>query len=103
MDGKIDQATRFYEALLADERLVKAMNRFRISREELQEGRALVEQVKILMGKRMAEAGEAEQSTQDRNQVFNDLDDWWDDFIAVMKIELEDKPQLLEKLGVQIS
>ena len=103
LDGKIDQATHFYEALLADERLVKAMNRFRITREELQEGRDQVEQVKALMGERMAEEGDAEQSTQDRNQLFNELDDWWDDFIAAMKIELADKPQLLEKLGVQIS
>ena len=100
--GKIDQATHFYEALLASKELLQGMERFRISGEELEQAKELVSQVKGLLGERTSEAGEAQQSTAERDQVLDDLEDWWGDFIAVMKIELADKPQLLEKLGVKV-
>ncbi len=47
------------------------------------------------------EKGEAQDATQQRNQAIDLLDDWLSDFIAIARIALEDRPQLLEVLGIQ--
>ena len=46
------------------------------------------------------EKGEAQQATLDRDKVLDIMEDWLSDFIAISRIALENKPQLLEKMGV---
>jgi hypothetical protein len=44
--------------------------------------------------------GEAQQSTKDRDEALDRMEDWFADFKAIARIALEDKPQLLEKMGI---
>lgn len=48
----------------------------------------------------LKEKGEAQTATELRNEVLYALQDWMSDFIAIAKIALEDKSQLLEMLGI---
>ena len=44
--------------------------------------------------------GKAQQSTKDRDYALDKLANWLSDFIAIARIALEDRPQLLEKMGI---
>ncbi|GET24893.1 hypothetical protein [Prolixibacter sp. NT017] len=48
------------------------------------------------------EMGESQEATQAKDAAFAVIDDWMTDFYDVAIIALEDKPQLLEALGVLV-
>lgn len=46
--------------------------------------------------------GMAQSATLERDQAFDTLYNWYSDFRAVVRIALDNRPQLLEKLGITI-
>ena len=65
-----------------------------------QEGKNLTDEVEAANTAHKKEKGEAQQATLDRDKVLDIMEDWLSDFIAISRIALENKPQLLEKMGV---
>jgi len=59
----------------------------------------LVGEVETARGQYIAERGESQEATLEKDQAFAQIDDWMSDFFAVDKLALEEKPQLLESLG----
>ncbi len=97
--GWFDQATRFYNNLLANPDAVAAMARFRMTQEKLAEGQALVQQAQTLDRVRDREMGEAQRATQARDAAIDELSEWMAEFKIVAKIALAGDPQMLEALG----
>lgn len=50
----------------------------------------------------LKEIGESQEATKTKDKALAELDEWMSDFYAVAKIAMEDKPQLLESLGLLV-
>ncbi len=97
--GWFDQATRFYNNLLANADAVTDMGRFRMTQEKLAEGQTLVKLVGTLDRVQDREMGEAQRATQARDAAIDELNEWMSEFKTVAKIALAGDPQMLEALG----
>ncbi len=98
--GFISQARQFYTNALGDNTVIEKMLKFGIASEQLEAGKALVDATEAAKAAREKERGEAQQATVDRDEAMEALAEWLSDFFAIARIALEDKPQLLEKLGI---
>ncbi len=97
--GWLEQAQMFYTNLLADDELLAAMARFGYDRAKLEDQAILVLAVVNADIAQEGNKGDAQQSTMERDDKLDELDQWIADFKVIARIALEDKPQWLEKLG----
>jgi hypothetical protein len=102
VSGWLAQAKQFYSNALADPAVITGLGQYAITAQRLQDGQALVQQVDAAYLSQQKEKGEAQQATKDRDAAFERLDEWLTNFISVARIALEDKPQLIEALGVLV-
>ncbi|RED91912.1 hypothetical protein [Marinoscillum furvescens] len=98
--GWLKQARLFYANALASTQILSALAHFGITTEKLEEGQAAVAQVETSLVQQLREKGEAQNATEARDEALDALMDWVADFIAIARIALEHKPQLLENLGI---
>lgn len=98
--GWLRQAQQFYTNALADDALQEGLARFKVTPEELAEGRDLVAAVGTADSDQEREKGEAQKAREDRDEALDALDDWMDDFRDVARVAFRDDPQQLEKLGI---
>lgn len=94
------QGRQFYENALADALILGKLSSYGVTLENLQAGLALVNEVERLYRSRERERGEAQDSTVLHDELFEKLDSWYSDFVKVARIALEERPQLIEKLGI---
>jgi hypothetical protein len=100
--GWLNQANVFYTNALKRENVLTGFALLGITREELEEGQARVKEVEKKFSHQNEQTSEAQDATRQRDLVFDDLDEWTGDLIAVSRIALEEKPQYLEMLGVVV-
>jgi hypothetical protein len=100
ISGWIVQAKQFYTNALADAAVLAKLAEFGITQEKLQAGQQLVNTVETANAAQEKEKGEAQQATLERDAALESLDDWLSDFTAIARVALEEKPQLLETLGI---
>ena len=98
--GWLKEAKTFYTNALGSSEVTSAMGRFGITQEKLEAGQKLVNEVEIKLNNQLKEIGDAQNSTQKRDEAFEELQDWMSDFIAISRIALDGKSQFLEVLGV---
>lgn len=98
--GWIKQAKVFYTNALDSEEIKAILVTMGITEQALTDGLAAVTDVESKLAQQLKEKGEAQEATRVRDEAFDDLDEWMDDFIAVCRIALEDQPQYLEMLGI---
>ena len=101
--GWLAQARQFYNNALSDADVQSALLNYGIDTAALTAAQALVDVAEQANAAQESEKGDAQQATLERNQAMQALDAWMGDFIAIARIALEDKPQLLEKLGVTVA
>lgn len=101
--GWLGQVQQFYSALSSDQRLQQGLARFGVTPEAIDAAQAGIEAVMQANVARETQKGEAQQSTKDRDVALNALLKWHSDFIAVARIALAEKPQLLETLGILVA
>jgi hypothetical protein len=98
-----DQAIYFYERALADEEALSMLAEYKITQADLAAGLALFKTADQSAKHRMASEGVAQQSTQDRNALAGEFDQWLRTFWKIAEVATLDKPQLLEQLGRVVS
>lgn len=70
--------------------------------EEVAQGKAMIDALIATYQQKKSNAGDAQSSTQKRNEVFRSLSRWVSDFKKVARVALQDDPQLLETLGIVV-
>lgn len=100
--GWLKQAKTFYDNALGSSEVTTAMARFGITQEKLEAGQKLVNEVETKLNEQLKEKGEAQNATQERDEAFEDLQDWMGDFIGIARIALDSKSQYLEILGIVV-
>jgi hypothetical protein len=100
LSGWLGQSKQFFLNMLEDASIQGKMANFGITLEQIQAGKALVDQVEAANATHKKEMGEAQQATINRDSKMDELDSWLTDYVAIARIALEDTPQYLEKLGI---
>ena len=96
----VSEAQRFYEVLLGDAALLEAMAVRKVTQATVERSVADVEAAAQAGAAQVAEAGEAQVATDERDAAVDVVAGWWEDFWDVADVAL-DTPQLREKLGMQ--
>ena len=100
--GWFAQVEQFYNNALSDPDVMAKFSKFGVTQEKLEQGKQLALETQASDVNKKKEIGEAQQATLTRDTSADALDDWLGDYKAIAKIALEDKPQLLEKLGILV-
>ncbi|QIA08824.1 hypothetical protein [Draconibacterium halophilum] len=98
----LEQVKKFYTVAASDTEIQNKLARLAISVDEISQGNTLVSEIETARANYLREVGESQDATKAKDQAFMKLANWMQDFYAVAKIALEDKPQLLEALGLTI-
>ncbi|AKP50231.1 hypothetical protein [Cyclobacterium amurskyense] len=59
----------------------------------------MISDIEAARSEYLQEKGESQDATKEKDATFAKMDDWMSEFYAVVRIGLEDNPQLLEALG----
>jgi hypothetical protein len=100
--GWIQQAKSFYANLDRSGEGMTAMGRFNFTGDTLQTNQAIILELDKKYQDRIREKGEAQETTQLKNEALDTLLDWFSDFRGVARIAFADEPQALEKLGIVV-
>lgn len=98
----LEEVKKFYTEMAADTEIQTKLARLAITVEQITAGNTLVTEVETARAEYLREVGESQEATKIKDAAFLKLANWMQDFYAVAKIALEDKPQLLEALGVVV-
>jgi len=93
---------KFYTELQSDEQLVEKLSRFNITSEVIANSISLVEAVETAKFEYYREEGESQEATVQKNTDIEIIRNWMNEFFAIARIALKDKPQLLEALGLLV-
>jgi len=95
----IETVKKFYTNSLADTLVQSQLLRLEITADRLSEGAARVTALEEVRSVYMKEEGESQDATKLKDVAMEKLEDWMQDFYAVAKVALRDRPQLAESLG----
>jgi len=101
LSGWLAQAKQFYLNALSDTKVLEKMADFGMTQANIEAGKTMLEETEAANAAQEKEKGEAQQATQERDKAMDNLEDWLSDFFAIARIALEEKPQLLENLGIK--
>ncbi|MDR0606059.1 MAG: hypothetical protein LBG80_17370 [Bacteroidales bacterium] len=102
LSGWLNDANIFYSNILDTPAAIERLQRYGYTYERLQKEYDGIKKVEDLHSRKLAEKGEAQQSTVERDKAFDELYNWYSDFRAIARVAFYDKPQLLEALGIRI-
>lgn len=92
----------FYKVLTDKPELLTKLARLKVTAEDLTTAQAKIEELENARAEYLREIGEDQEATRQKNLAFTALDDWMIDFYETARIAMEDKPQLLEAIGLLV-
>lgn len=96
----IKQTLEFYNNILNETAFLAIIARFGINAKSLNAAKRDLESLKALRNEAISEKGQAQEATRLRNEKMDELEDYSYELKTIASIALEDKPQLLEMLGI---
>lgn len=100
LSGWLEQAKAFYSNILNDPDMLAVIGEYGYTPEKLKEEAALLDQVTAKHLEQKKEIGEAQEATQNRDKKLDELAVRISCLRAVVKVALDESPQMLEKLGI---
>ena len=97
--GFMHQAKLYYNNALDSQEIMDGLNTKGITKKELEDTLALIEQVEKEKFNQKKETGEAQQATKVRDAAFDEMHEWYFDLKRVATKALLSKPALLKILG----
>ena len=98
--GLAIQVDVFYVNALADPEVLAALAKFGITEDKLTASHAAFADTRAKYIKQKNETGEAQKSTQKRDEAVDELSNWISDFMVIARIALKNQPEMLAALGV---
>lgn len=95
-------AWKMYDALANNATALALLTPVGITAEVLQQRKDELDALEQLYNQRNIEEGEAQQATRDRDAKMDELKEYCRDLREMARIALDDRPQLLEKLGILV-
>lgn len=102
-DRWMGRVAQFYDVALGNSDIQAGLARFNIERSDLKAALRSIEKLGTAQATAQRETSEALLAMQSRDQAMETLDDWMEDFIEVALIALEEQPEHLEALGLQVA
>ena len=96
----IDQVRAFYIGVRENQEIMNKMIEVGVLAEDVDEGLSLADDIYTLLANREKELGEARISTQRRDEALEAFEEWYRDYLSLVRIALEDAPEYLEILGL---
>lgn len=96
------QVGEFYSTILSNEELLTRLARYGISREKVEVARDQVNVTSLTKEKYNTFTGKTQSLKVKRDRAFRKLDLWTSELALVCRYALQDDPQQLEKLGIQV-
>jgi hypothetical protein len=100
MIGLIEKSKQFFQQLLQNQDIYNRIKKFTISQDTLNEGQRLIDEVEQDKEYQALKISEAQDTTVQRNETFQSLFDWWSEFKQAAINACEDRPQILERMGI---
>ncbi|GAB7086524.1 hypothetical protein [Marinifilum fragile] len=100
--SKVATMKTFYSEIIADTEIQTKLARLKFPKEEADAGMTAILELEASRTAYLRETGESQEATQAKDAAFDKLDKWMQEFYAVAKIAMDDKPQLLEALGILV-
>lgn len=95
----LQQAIQFYDK--AKDYIVQ-LQPFGANVELFQQNKAAIEALLVLKAQRLKKKGDAEDSTEQKNQSIKALRAWYGEFRKLARIAFQDSPQVLETFGMVV-
>ena len=92
----------FYDSLLRETAFLERLARFNLTVDRLNREKQELEALRELRTRTLVEQGEAQEATRLRNQKLEELEDYCNLLKTMASIALQDRPQLMETLGVMV-
>lgn len=102
IEGWIDGAIDFYNRLLNESNLLSSLARFKLTEDVIHTQVTDFQALRNLRNQAIVEKGQSQEATRQRNEKLDELEDYARELKAIAKLALEQRPQLLEKLGVVV-
>ena len=92
----------FYKEIIEDICLLNKLERFKITSEVAKSCLTDIAALETIRAFYLKEKGESQEATKEKDRALSELEEWMSEFYAVAKIAMEDRPQLLEALGLLV-
>ncbi len=92
----------FYNGVQSNTNHTTKLTLFKITEEDIATCITDISALESTRALYLREKGESQEATKSKDKSLSNLEEWMTDFYAVARIAMEDKPQLLETLGLLV-